>query len=291
MKTTISSCLVVILLILATSGCSGSAPPPTPTPTAPPTETPAPTATPTWEPMPETNVLGDTQVRPADGMVMVYVPSGEFQMGAMGGGDTGRLPIHTVILDGFWIDRTEVTNGQYGLCVAAGQCEPSRYADMDWLNGDNQPVVAVTWNDAKAYCEWVGGTLPTEAQWEYAARGPESRTYPWGEGVPDCDLANYLECVGTTADVGSYPAAESWCGALDMAGNVYEWVASWWYPYPADAQVNPAGPESGDRKVIRGGAWTDLNFNLISAQRIRYDPNSAIDTVGFRCIVSPLASP
>jgi serine/threonine-protein kinase len=224
-------------------------------------------------------------------MTMVYVPRGEFEMGAMGGGDTGRLPIHTVALDGFWLDRTEVTNGQYKQCVAAGQCEPSRYADISMLNGENQPVVAVSWYDAQAYCEWAGGTLPTEAQWEYAARGSENRAYPWGEDRPDCDIANYLECVGTTATVGSYPDGVSWCGALDLAGNVYEWVADWHGSYTADKQVNPQGPESGDRKVIRGGSWTDLHQNLISAQRIRYIPTDASNTVGFRCVVSHIPSP
>jgi len=122
-------------------------------------------------------------------MRLVYVPRGEFAMGASGGGDTGRLPIHTVYLDGFWLDQTEVTNRQYGLCVAAGSCKPARYAEIEKYSGEYQPVVALNWHEAQAYCEWVGGALPSEAQWEYAARGPESRAYPWGEAEPDCETA------------------------------------------------------------------------------------------------------
>jgi formylglycine-generating enzyme required for sulfatase activity len=235
---------------------------------------------------PEAFSLGDAQVRPADGMAMVYVPSGEFEMGAPGTGDTNRMPIHTVFLDGFWLDQTEVTNGQYAQCVAAGICEPSLYADFERYNGENQPIVAVTWHDAATYCEWVGGSLPTEAQWEYAARGSDNSTYPWGEDAPDCDRANYLECVGTTADVGFYPAGASWCGALDLAGNVYEWVADWSASYTGERQVNPVGPETGERKIIRGGSWVDPAQNLLAAQRIRYGRDEASDTVGFRCVVS-----
>jgi len=247
---------------------------------------------PTEEPTPELYSLGDTQVREADGMEMVYVPAGEFNMGAPGGGDCFRTPIHTVVLDGFWLDRTEVTNGQYELCVAAGACEPSRYADIEMYNGERQPVVAVTWYDAEAYCTWAGGLLPTEAQWEYAARGPENRTYPWGEEEPTCDMANYLECVGTTAEVGSYPAGESWCGALDLTGNVYEWVMDWHHEYPADKVVNPVGsrePEPGYdyRKMMRSHSWTDVKDNLISAQRMRFVPTDYADTVGIRCAAHP----
>jgi WD40 repeat protein len=220
-------------------------------------------------------------------MTMVYVASGEFEMGAFGTGDTMRLPIHTVFLDGFWMDQTEVTNGQYAQCVAAGVCEPSLYAGFEQYSGENQPIVAVTWHDAAAYCEWVGGALPTEAQWEYAARGSANRSYPWGEDEPDCDRANYLDCVGTTAAVGSYPDGASWCGALDLAGNVYEWVADWSASYTGERQVNPVGPETGERKLIRGGSWLDFSPHLFSAQRIRYGPDEAGNTVGFRCVAPP----
>ncbi|MCA9712820.1 MAG: formylglycine-generating enzyme family protein, partial [Myxococcales bacterium] len=167
--------------------------------------------------------LGDTWERLTDGMVMVYVPAGSFLMGSLGSdpdAENDELPQHRVALDGFWLDRTEVTNFQYGRCVADGDCRESSYADdADW-NGRQQPVVGVSWDDAVAYCAWAGGQLPTEAQWEYAARGPESLKYPWGNDAPDETLLNYSLSVGGTTEVGSYPAGASWVGALDMAGNV-----------------------------------------------------------------------
>jgi len=305
MKSVHSSFLVLVLLVLVASGCSSSeqpratSEPPTKAPTnvptatatptqAPPTETP--TQAPTEEPTPELYSLGDTQIREADGMEMVYVPAGEFEMGDPKGG--GTMPIHTVVLDGFWLDRTEVTNGQYELCVAASACEPSRYADIDWLNGEHQPVVGVSWYDAEAYCTWAGGALPTEAQWEYAARGSENRKYPWGEEQPTCDMANYFECVGTTVDVASYPVGESWCGALDLAGNVYEWVVDWFYEYHADKVVNPVGSKepgavSDYRKMMRGGSWIDSGVSINSAQRMRLVPTDYADIVGIRCAAHP----
>jgi formylglycine-generating enzyme required for sulfatase activity len=265
---------------------------PTLVPTLEPTQAPTFTAileasaTAPIEPTKEPYSPGDTYMRPADQKLMVYVPTGEFEMGAMGRGDTGTLPIHTVYLDGFWIDQTEVTNAQYGLCVQAGICVPSRYADLSMYNADNQPVLAVTWYDADSYCAWAGGSLPSESQWEYAARGPEGRTYPWGEAEPDCETANYLECLGKPAEVGLYPSGASRVGALDLAGNVYEWVSDWHAKYPEGRQVNPQGPSEGDRKIIRGGSWTDLPQFIHAIQRIRYVPTDASETVGFRCVLS-----
>ena len=174
-----------------------------------------------------------TQTRPGDGMVMVYVPEGSFLMGSADGdldAYDSEFPQHQVTLDAFWLDQTEVTNGQYERCVADGECRANYDYGSDFT-GENQPVVGVSWDDAADYCAWAGGQLPTEAQWEYAARGPESLTYPWGDSAPDLTLLNYDWNVGRTTDVGSYPAGASWVGVLDMAGNVYEWVADW---YDAD---------------------------------------------------------
>jgi formylglycine-generating enzyme required for sulfatase activity len=280
-----SSFLVVCLFVFVVSGCGGSEPLSTPTNSL--AETP--TQAPTEEPRPELYSLGDTQVRPTDGMVMVYVPRGEFEMGS----EPHQEPVHTVALDGFWLDQTEVANGQYKQCVAAGACEPSLYADSDLHSGENQPVIGVSWYDAEAYCEWAGGMLPTEAQWEYAARGSVGSTYPWGEELPDCDKANAWgedgACTEGVVDVGSYPDGASWCGALDLAGNVWEWVADRHGKYSPDKQTNPTGPESGDYRVIRGSSWLDtMSPSLLrSAIRMRYIPTDSIDTVGFRCAVAP----
>ena len=227
---------------------------------------------------------GDTWTRPADGMEMVYVPSGEFQMGRNdGAGD--EKPVHTVALDGFWLDRTEVTNSQYRQCVAAGVCSASENEDDPRHNGDDQPVVYVDWNDAQRYCQWAGARLPTEAEWEYAARGPEGRVYPWG-GTFDPNRANTRgqdDGYERTAPVGSYPGGASWVGALDMSGNVWEWVADWYGDYPSGKQVNPTGPATGDLKVLRGGSWVDSSLDVRGAFRYWNGLGRWFVSVGFRC--------
>ena len=309
----------VTLLVLLLLGWGGSAlfralastPPPVPTLTTTatltpsPTQTPTPTATstptltatptPTLEPTanaipPRDAQLGDTWTRLADGMVMVYVPAGEFRMGSEDGYDDEK-PVHTVALDGFWIDRTEVTNAQYTRCVAAGTCRASYYADDSRFNGATQPVVGVFWDDAAAYAAWVGGRLPTEAEWEYAARGTEGRVYPWGN-TWDCAKGNFDTDCGSdiyesTAPVGSFPAGASWVGALDMAGNVWEWVADWYGPYPSGKQVNPTGPASGDYRVLRGGAFRSSGVVARCAFRYRVVPVDRFGYLGFRVVVAP----
>ena len=181
----------------------------TPTLTLTPTKTPVPTAT--FTPTPG---IGSTWARPADGMLMMFVPAGEFTMGSENG-STDESPIHTVTLDAYWIDQTEVTNQMYALCAQAGTCQPpegtrsythsSYYGNPEY---DNFPVIYVDWDMAKTYCEWAGARLPTEAEWEKAARGTDGRTYPWGEGL-DCNKANYFGCVGDTIAVGSYDDGKS----------------------------------------------------------------------------------
>jgi formylglycine-generating enzyme required for sulfatase activity len=268
-------------------------------------------------------------VRPVDGVTMVYVPAGAFRMGSdhlqaayarqvckeynpEGGlaacpstsfGD--ESPAHLVSLDGYWIDRTEVTNGQYQVCEAAGACtppvetgayyRPSYYGNAEF---EDYPVIWVTRDQASEYCRWAGGRLPTEAEWEYAARGPESWLYPWGDEFDGTRL-NYCDAncdagpndptvddgYADTAPVGSYPTGASWVGALDMAGNVREWVSDWYGSYTPEPQDNPTGPATGDALVPRGGSWMDLPSNIRSANRGGDPLDYTRHKLGFRCVV------
>jgi len=253
---------------------------------------------------------GVTRVWDEGGSVMVYVPAGKFWMGSSDADIdailaecseckrewyTDEQPQHEVYPDAFWIDRTEVTNGQYRLCVADGACSPplestsytrdSYYGDTEF---DNYPVIYVNWSQAKAYCTWAGKRLPTEAEWEKAARGTDGRIYPWGEEI-DCNRANYWGkagiCVGDTTEVGSYPAGTSPYGALDMAGNVWEWVADWYSSsyYASLPDSNPQGPDSGAGRVVRGGSWHHDQRGVRAAYRLGREPSHALSHVGFRC--------
>jgi formylglycine-generating enzyme required for sulfatase activity len=220
-------------------------------------------------------------------MVMVYVPSGTFQMGSNEGDYYREQPVHPVTLDSFWVDRTEVTNAQYALCVADGFCDESDLADDYTRNGEAQPVVGVSWYDARDYCEWAGARLPTEAEWEYAARGEEGYVYPWGNDSPDCTKANYMGqfggCVGRPVVVGYYPDGASWVGALDMAGNVTELTSSLYMRYPYRADDGREDPTSSDDRVERGGTWSSLASEVRSASRYAIPPDRSGYGIGFRC--------
>ena len=228
----------------------------------------------------------------------VYVPAGSFRMGSEDGAGDER-PVHEVTLDAFWIDRTEVTNAQYAACVTAGACalpaDRSSYSRLSYYGNPKYaayPVIAVSWEDARAFSEWAGGQLPTEAQWEYAARGPESRVYPWGNAAPTCHLLNYVECVGDTNEVGSYPDGASWVGALDMAGNVLEWVNDWYDAtyYLNSPGVNPMGPSSGQGKALRGGSGGgDVQLTRATVRDGR-NPHARNSFLGFR-VVELLSDP
>ena len=245
---------------------------------------------------------GDAWTRPADGMVMVYVPGGEFEMGSTEGEDEEQ-PVHTVALDGFWIDRTEVTNAQYRGCVDAGDCEPpidrKSYTHDEYYGNstyDDYPVITVSWLQARTYCEWAGARLPTEAEWEYAARGPRGLVYPWGDKFDGtrlnyCDANCEFEWADETVDdgyadtapVGTYPSGSSWCGALDMAGNVWEWCSSLYKTYPYDPGDGRENPESQGDRVLRGGSWDDIQSGAPCAYRLSRRPDYWYVTVGFRC--------
>jgi formylglycine-generating enzyme required for sulfatase activity len=256
--------------------------------------------------------VGSTWTSPIDGMVMVYVPEGEFTMGMdadqsleicnqfFGGCSrdwfTNEEPVHKVYLDAFWIDQTEVTNAIYALCVASGACQPpvysSSYTRSSYYGNpefNDYPVIYVDWNMANAYCTWAGRRLPTEAEWEKAARGTDERTYPWGNDVPNANLLNYNYTVGDTTAVGSYPAGASPYGAYDMAGNVWEWVADWYSEtyYQNSPAENPSGRASGVDKVLRGGTWYGFDVYVRSAFRYWFDPALTLSLVGFRCSRSP----
>ena len=247
----------------------------TPTPRPSPTPRPALTPTITLTPQPQ---AGDIRVVNRGGVEVeqVYVPTGSFMMGSEDGFEDER-PVHEVTLDAFWIDRTEMTNAQYAACVADGACEPPAYnmsfkrtSYYDNAEYTNYPVVYVNWDKARDFCEWAGSRLPTEAEWEYAARGPESMTYPWGNTPPSCSLLNYNNtCVGDTTEAGAYTDGASWVGALDMAGNVWEWVQDWYDPgyYGRSPAENPTGLDSGEYQVLRGGTWLSQDFSVRSAFR------------------------
>ncbi len=214
----------------------------------------------------------------------VLVPAGEFWMGS----DTGpndEKPRRRIYLDAYRIDRFTVTNARYRRFLrATGRSEPSYWGDSDF-NGASQPVVGVDWYDAEAYCQWSGKRLPTEAEWEKAARGSDGRKYPWGEQW-DSSRANSRESnLDKTAPVGAYPGGASPYGALDMAGNVWQWVSDWYDAgyYKRSPERNPQGPERGKEKVLRGGSWTSFPSYLRAAAR---DSNTRVfryHYVGFRC--------
>jgi formylglycine-generating enzyme required for sulfatase activity len=264
---------------------------PTPTPEATPTLAPTSIDIPT-SPTPGLK-SGATRVRPADGMVMVYVPAGGFLMGAADNepaSEEDEKPQHTVYLDAFWIDRTSVTNAQYRKCVEAGVCHRPSGWDNEHTSVYNQPVVGVTWDDAQAYATWVGGRLPTEAEFEKACRGTDGRMWPWGNSSPDCTKAATARCATYPVGVEHYPAGASPYGALGMAGNSWQWVADWYSAtyYAQSPTRNPQGPDSGNLRVLRGGS-TSGGYLIRCAARDATGQDNPKGRWGFRVLV-PVAS-
>jgi formylglycine-generating enzyme required for sulfatase activity len=230
-----------------------------------------------------------------DGMTLVYVPEGEFTMGSENREQDER-PEHRVYLDAFWIDQTEVTNAMYAKCVADDVCESplkttsntrERYHGNRDFN--DFPVNYISWSMAKTYCKWAGRDLPTEAQWEKAARGTDGREFPWGNSQISAALLNYKGSnLRDTTKVGAYPQGESPYGALDMAGNSFEWVNDWYSStyYQESSPENPTGPISGQARVVRGGAWGYEEKYARTAYR-NFFPPDGVYNFGFRCALSP----
>lgn len=257
------------------------------------TATPTPSSTPTWT---GTEILEATLTSLPDykadarGVPMAYIPAGVFLMGS----DRGSLdeyPIHPVELDAFYIDRYEVTNDLYRACVEAKACQPVRKKSSATRSSyyDNRryiryPVLFVDWYMAQTYCEWREARLPTEAEWEKAARGGASVIYPWGD-VQDCNLANYGGCLRDTSGVTIYDLGASRYGPHHMAGNVWEWVSDWYLEdyYRSSPEENPQGPDTGTEKVLRGGSWKDDYAEIRSVNREAENPLYSSPLIGFRC--------
>jgi formylglycine-generating enzyme required for sulfatase activity len=237
---------------------------------------------------------------------MVYVSAGSFTMGS-DIGNKNEHPVHIVYLDAYYIDRYDVTNAQFAQFLSDGNGSYYNSSMKITSNGniyavqpgyDSHPVVWVSWFGARAYCEWASKRLPTEAEWEKAARGTDARTYPWGEGI-DGTRANYWKSgdpydnfVPGTTPVGYYNGLNSGTvdspspyGAYDMAGNVFEWVADWYSEtyYSSSPPSNPQGPSGGGGRVMRGGAWNLYPYYLRSAVRYYFYPFGGHFLVGFRC--------
>jgi formylglycine-generating enzyme len=223
-----------------------------------------------------------------DGAPMVLVPAGEFTMGSEQG-DDDEQPVHRVFLDSFYLDTFEVTNGQFAKFVAAIQSEPPwGFADQETpvVHAD-RPVRWVNWLEATGYCLWAGKRLPTEAEWEKAARGTDGRVYPWGNEPPTPVHAVFglKEGADTVSPIGDRDKGMSPYGVHDLAGNLYEWVADWYDEavYTTQLTINPRGPADGTTKVQRGGSYVNSPYRLRSSFRTKGDPTEHDPNVGVRC--------
>ncbi|HRQ24480.1 MAG TPA: formylglycine-generating enzyme family protein [Anaerolineales bacterium] len=260
---------------------------------------------------------GEIRINPQDQAEIIYIPAATFDMG-LSNAQSNILaskwntkpilleqsqPQHSVSLGAFWIYRTEVSNDMYRQCVKAGRCiaplqgnSATRSSYYDNENFSNYPVVYVSWQMSQMYCEWAGGSLPTEAQWEYAARGPDGYLYPWGNSSWSSALANVENSnIGDTSPVDAYSAGASSFGVLNMSGNVFEWVFDWYrkdYYKTNTNWSNPMGPENGDiyqgeqLKSIRGGSFYNPIGNSSVGIHDWERGNSSWYNVGFRCAVA-----
>jgi formylglycine-generating enzyme required for sulfatase activity len=232
---------------------------------------------------------GTLRTNPTDCMVYAYVPAGEFEMGP-----DERLqnvgPADTVTISDFWIAQTEVTNAQYARCVEANGCKRPAGDRFDDPNYANHPVAHVTWLQANDYARWAGGRLPTEAEWERAACGDGTRTYPWGDEEASETLLNYNGTgIFDTVEVGSYPAGASPYGVLDMAGNVQEWTSSLDEPYPYEGDDGREELDASGNRITRGGTFVYDEYTARCTTRLSDDPELQDTYLGFRVVIDNAA--
>lgn len=238
---------------------------------------------------------GDLWVEPVTGIRLVYVPAGRFAMGRADGAENEQ-PVHWVRLSAFWLGETTVTNRQYGLFMAATKHREPMFWRDEKFSDPEQPVVGIDWDDARAFCAWlsevakVEASLPSEAQWEYAARGTDGRPYPWGWEPPDETRAFFGQGSDGAVHVGSYPAGRGPFGALDQAGNVWEWCEDVWndQAYQRAEQHEPVNRDQGDQecRVVRGGSYWNQARSLAVAARNWYGSQVRHDSHGFRVVVT-----
>jgi formylglycine-generating enzyme required for sulfatase activity len=222
-----------------------------------------------------------------DGMVQIHIAAGEFVMGSNNGPGAVQYPAHKVYLDSYWIDQVEVTNSMFAPCQKSGNCTPPAQYNNYYGKSqyDDYPVVYITWFDAAAFCGWEGGRLPTEAEWEKAARGVNQLRYPWGSAPPDKSLLNFNSEYKDLRPAYDFLAGASPYGLLNMAGNAREWVSDWFDPnyYLVSPYKNPQGPLTGESKSLRGGGDFDKANEVQTFYRDNHFPTSAGENRGFRC--------
>lgn len=235
------------------------------------------------------------EAAPVQETPMAVIPEGPFEMGASGmEALEDERPLHRVTLNAYSMDLYEVTTVQYGeFLTATGRTAPWLWESVNIHRHGDRPVVGVDWHDAEAYCRWKGKRLPTEAEWEKAARGTDGRRYPWGNRAPTKDLANFalgarFSYSQVLMPVQSYESGKSPFGLHQMSGNVWEWVSDWYGVnyYESSGEANPTGPKQGQFKVLRGGGWSDLPKYLLAYGRFKLPPETRNSYIGFRCAKS-----
>lgn len=235
------------------------------------------------------------KINPHDKLPLIEIPEGSFLMGSSKDPHSANYPEHLIKLSNFYIDKFEVTNRAYRICVFHDGCELPVKGNPFYNNPLflDYPVVYIDWGQAKAYCKWSGGSLPSEAEWEKAARGERGNLWPWGKEAPSQERANFGDMIGTLVSAYTYPDGESQYGVVNMAGNVREWVADMFNPtyYKRSPSKNPTGPNNGDNRSLRGGSFLDDANQISSYNRFQHEPGSAGINRGFRCVYRTIPSP